>query len=173
MAAAIPFLMAGGAVISAAGAMSAAKAQAQAAEYNAQQSTTNATMALDQARANVASHQRQTAQVQGSLVAGVGASGVTMEGSPSDVLQMSVANASLDEQNITYAGRVKATGYYNDAALSRFSGKTAIQQGYYNAASSLLTGAGRAAYGSTLADKGAPVAPGGHPASNPFYSSGE
>ena len=53
MAAAIPFLMAGGAVISAAGAMSAAKAQAQAAEYNAQQSTTNATMALDQAREQV------------------------------------------------------------------------------------------------------------------------
>ena len=175
MAAAIPFLIIGGAVISAAGAMSAAKAQAAAANYNAQQSTTNAQTALDQARANVDSHQRQASQVQGSLIANVGASGVTMEGSPSDVLRMSVANASLDEQNMLYAARVKATGYYNDAALNRFSGKTAIQQGYYNAASSLLTGAGRAGYGAAMSQKGTPISPDSSPAnsSEPFYEDRE
>ena len=144
MAQAIPALMIGGALISAVGAMSAAKAQSQAATYNATIASQNATVAMDQAAANVAIQQKQAKQAEGSLIASYGASGVTMEGSPTDVLRMSVENAALDEENIKYAGRLKATGYANQAELDRMGATTALQQGRLTAASSLLTGAGQA-----------------------------
>lgn len=146
MAAAVPYAIMAGAAVSAMGAMSAAKAQTQAANYNAQQNTLNARAALDQTNADVSRQQRRAEQIHGSLIAGVGASGVTMEGSPNDALRMSVENASLDEHNLRYMGQLKATGYYNEATLNRVSGQTATTQGYYGAASSLLTGAGQAAY---------------------------
>jgi FtsP/CotA-like multicopper oxidase with cupredoxin domain len=154
MAAAIPIMMVAGAVISAVGAMSAAKAQSQAATYNATIADQNAQVSLSQATADAVTQQKQARQVEGSLIAGYGASGVTIEGSPTDVLQMSVTNAALDEANILYNGRLKATGFANEAELNRRAAKTAKEQGYYNAASSLLTGAGHAAYGYTAATKG-------------------
>lgn len=154
MAMAIPILMVGGALISAVGAMSAAKANAQAANYNATIASQNAQVSLDQASAQVAIQQKQARQVEGSLIASVGASGVTMEGSPTDVLQMSVTNAALDAETIKYEGRLKATGYANQAELDRIAAKTATQQGYLTAASSLLTGAGQAGYSQVLMNRG-------------------
>src|SRR3990172_11254709 len=106
MAAVIPVMMIGGALISAVGAMSAAKAQSQAATYNAAISTQNAEVSLSQATADAVLQQKQARQVEGSLIAGYGAAGVTVEGSPTDVLQMSVTNAALDEANILYRGRL-------------------------------------------------------------------
>jgi hypothetical protein len=154
MAAAIPALMISGALISAVGAMSAAKAQSQAASYNASISEQNATVAMDQAAANVAIQQKQAKQAEGSLIAQTGASGVTMEGSPTDVLAMSVTNAALDEETIKYSGRLKALGFENQAVLDRVAAKTATQQGYLTAASSLLTGAGNAGHSYVLATRG-------------------
>jgi len=70
---------------------------------------------------------------------------------------MSQENASLDEQTILYRGRVKATGYGNEAILNRRSANMATEAGYFGAASSLLTGFGRAGSSYTSASRGTPI----------------
>jgi hypothetical protein len=59
---------------------------------------------------------------------------------------MSASEAKLDEETVLYNGRLKAMGYQSDAVLERQAGKVAKQQGYINAASYLVGGAGQAAY---------------------------
>ena len=157
MAIAIPMMMVAGAAIAAYGSMQQAKAQSEAAQFNAKINEQNATAALQQADAQAAIHQRQTTLDQGSLIAAYGAAGVTGDGSPLDTLSMSVSNAELDRQNILYNGRLKATVYYNEATLAHRASTTAIEQGNYQAASSLLTGAGRTAYGYSGMRRGTPI----------------
>lgn len=145
MAVAIPMIMLAGAAVSAMGAVSQANAAKAAAGYTAQLRERDATVALDQSQQDAARVQRQGAQAQGSLLAGYGASGVaTDQGSPMDVLQMSASQAKLDEETIRYKGRLRATGYGDEATLSRTSGETAQRQGTLNATSYLVGGAGRA-----------------------------
>lgn len=146
----ISWVMLAGAAISAMGAVSQANAQKAAHSYNAKLLERDAIVATDQAHADSLLVQRRAAQDHGSLLAGYGASGVaTDEGSPMEVLRMSVANAKLDEGTILYKGRLKATGYADSVTMERQAGRVAEQQGYLNSASYLLTGAGRA--GSTYA----------------------
>jgi hypothetical protein len=157
MAIAIPIMMVAGAAISAYGAMQQSKAQAEAATYNANRSERDAQMSLEQAGAEASMLHRRTTQQQGSLIAAYGAAGVTADGSPTEVLRMSAENASLDEQTILYRGRVKATGYGDETTLNRMGAKTATEAGYYGAASSLLTGFGRAGSSYTSASRGTPI----------------
>jgi len=135
-------MMVVGAAVSAAGAMSQANAQKQAANYNAQLRERDATIAVNQANEDADRFQRRAQQDIGALHAGLGATGTTSD--DMDVLRMSVSNAKLDEETIRYKGRMQATGYYDEAILDRYSGRMAEEQGYYRAASSLLTGAGQA-----------------------------
>jgi len=146
MAMAIPIVMIAGAAISAYGAMEQAKAGKQAATYNAQLRERDATVALDQSSQDAERFNRKYQQEQGSMLAGYGASGVGLEGSPMDVLRMSATNAKLDEETILYKGRLKATGYHDDAFLNRMAGDTAMKQGTLNASSYLISGAGKAGY---------------------------
>lgn len=155
MAEAIAITTMAGAVLSAYGAVQHADAAKKAAFYNADLNTRNATIAYDQASAEAAMVRRQAAQVQGSAVAGYGASGVQLEGSPLDVLASSAAQAKLDEETVNYRGNLKAMGYYSNAELDRMAGTTAVQQGQLQAASSFLTGVGNAGSYYTYAGKGA------------------
>lgn len=141
----VPVLMVAGAAISAMGAIAQADAAKKSASYNAQMRTNEAKSALDQATQDANQSRIRSQHAMGSISAGYGAAGVaTDEGSPLDVLAMSASNAKYDEQTIKYRANVRATGYYNEATLSRYGAKVAEGQGYMNAASSLLTGAGRA-----------------------------
>jgi hypothetical protein len=145
--AAIPIVMMAGAGISALGALSQANAAQASASYNANLRELDAGVALDQANRDAVQVRRAGQMAQGSALAGYGASGVaTDEGSPLDVLSMSAGQAKLDEETVLYKGRMKASGYQSAAALERFGGKTAKRQGYLNAASYLIGGAGQAAY---------------------------
>lgn len=132
-----------GSSLQAVGAIGQANAAKAAHSYNANLREQDATVALQQASVDAWRVRQQGQFAQGDLVAGIGASGGSVEDSM-DVLRMSVANAKLDEATVLYKGRLKATGYYNDAALERQSGIVAQRQGYMNAASSILTGAGQA-----------------------------
>lgn len=151
----VSWTMMAGAGVAAAGAMSQGAAQSSAARYNAQLSERNAATVSSQVAGQVA-RQRQEAELSfGSLLAGYGASGVsTDEGSPMDVLRMSIANAKLDEHNIVYRGELQKMGLAESATLDRMRAKTAETQAIYGAASSLLTGAGNAMYASRIASKG-------------------
>jgi hypothetical protein len=108
--------------------------------YNAQIAERNAVAARQQASADAAAQQRHARQVLGAARANYGASGVTLEGSPLDVLEMSAANAELDRQNILYKGSLRAMGYESDADMERMQGRSAQAAGYTRAASSVLTG---------------------------------
>lgn len=141
----ISWVMIAGAGVSAVGAYSQGQAGKAAATYNTQLRERDAMTALSQSNQDAIQFSQRAAQAQGSLLAGYGGAGVaTDDGSPMDALRMSVANAKFDEGAILYKGRLKATGYYDDAALNRMAGRTAEEQGGMNTASSLLTGAGRA-----------------------------
>jgi hypothetical protein len=147
--------MIGGAGVAAAGAMAQGQAQASAARYNATLAERQS-VAISAQVANQVARQRQEAEMtQGTLLAGYGASGVsTDDGSPMDVLRMSIANAKLDEHNLIYRGQRERLGLADSATLDRMRATTAESQAGFNAASSLLTGAGNAWYASTVASKG-------------------
>lgn len=132
-----------GSSIQALGAISQANAAKSAHYYNAQILERDAEVALQQASVDAWRTRQQGQFAQGDLIAGVGASGGSTD-ETMDVFRMSIANAKLDEETVLYKGKLKAVGYYNDAALERQSGIVAQRQGYMNAASSLLTGAGQA-----------------------------
>lgn len=140
MAAAIPFIALAFTVVST---ISQAQAAKKEANYNAAISERNAGIARDQAAADAEAQGRFARQKIGAARAAYGASGVTQEGSPIDVLAMSAANAELDRQNILYKGELRATGYQDTANLDRMRGSSAVKRGYGEAASSILTGAGK------------------------------
>lgn len=153
----ISWVMVGGAAISAAGAYSQGQAGKAAAGYNTRLRERDAITALSQANQDAIQFSQRAQQAHGTLLAGYGASGVsTNEGSPMDALRMSAANAKYDEGAILYKGRLKATGYYDDAQLNRMAGRTAEEQGYMNSASSLLVGAGRSMSTRASMDAGRP-----------------
>ena len=127
----------------------AAKAQG---EYNAAVAQRNAGIARDQAGRDAEAQQRHSYRVLGAARAAYGASWITSEGSPMDVLESSAMEAELDRQNILYKGNLRAMGYEETAALDVSRGTSAERQSYAQAGSSLLMGAGKA-YGYEQAKK--------------------
>jgi hypothetical protein len=128
--------------LQAVGAISEGNAKKAAADYNARMALNNAA----QTRVQAAEEERRSrimARKQiGSMRAGYAKSGVTMEGSPLDVLEESASTAELDALTIRHGGEVKAQAFENEARLESWKGKQARTQGYLTAASSLLgTGA--------------------------------
>jgi hypothetical protein len=148
VAAAIPFIGAG---IAALGAISqgqaqqrAGKAEEQAAAMNATIAARDAAIVRDQAKADVALLQREKVRNIGAARAQYGASGVTLDGSPLDILEQSAYNAELDKQTILYKAEVEATGYLDSAALERMRGTNARREGNARAGSTILLGGAQA-----------------------------
>lgn len=142
-------LAAGG--MKAIGSIASAKAKSQAADFNRDISLQNAEIAKQQTQAAVISLRKKQYQQLGAIRAAVGASGVTMEGSPLDVLESSVTEATLDVQRLKYAGELRARGHTNEAALYASESETATKMGYFNAASDLLMGGSQAySYGTPV-----------------------
>lgn len=141
MAAAIPYIAM---AISAAGAVQGAQAQAQSNYYNAAVAQRNGAIAVEQASRDADQQGRAARMKLGSMRAAYGASGVTPEGSPLDVLEASASAAELDRQNILYRGNLKALGYSDTSTLDKYGGEVALKQGDYKAAGTLMQGAGSA-----------------------------
>jgi hypothetical protein len=135
-------IMAAGAGIGAVAAVRQGQAAKAAGEFNAKMADRNREIAGSQTAAASAAQRRLAQKQLGSMRAGYGASGVTMEGSPLDVLEESVAEAELENQNIHYQGILKQQGYQADASLERASGANAARVGYMKGASRLLSAAG-------------------------------
>lgn len=170
MAAALPFLQIAGTVMSVVGTLSAASSASAASRYNAALARNNAiiadqnaTLARQQAVAQSEQQRRDAARRIGSMKAGYANSGLTMEGTPLDVIGASAEMAELDTLNIIYNGELKARsysneaeGYRNTATLDRMRAKNQETQGMYSAGSSLLLGASRYAstYGGSNSSSG-------------------
>lgn len=147
MGAALPFLQIAGTVMSVVGALKQGQAQSDAMNFNAQMAGQNAVVARQQAAADEARQRRENLLRAGNLRAGYGASGVTLDGSPLDVLEMAATTGELDAQNVRYKGSLRAIGYENSAALDTAGASNALTSSYYRAGSELLSG-GAKAYGS-------------------------
>lgn len=141
MAAALPFLMIAGSVMSAVGALQQGQAAKSAAEYNATISTQNAGIARQNAADKARQADRETYLRLGSIRANQGASGgASGEGSVLDVIGDVAAQSELERQQIVYQGELQARGFTNDATLETFSGETKQSTSYWKAGSELLSG---------------------------------
>lgn len=135
-----PILMGIGAVLGAVGSIQQASAQASAAKHNARVGEQNARMAADQAKEDERMQRIRGMKALGTTRAGFGAAGVTLEGTPLDVLEESAAAIELDALKIRHGGEVQAAAYRNGASLDRAQASAAKTSGYLSATSALLGG---------------------------------
>lgn len=132
MAAALPFIALGVAVLGKLGEANAQSSalgqQAQVARYNADVSREGATQALAVSTAQQMQLRRQQRQEAGMRRAAAAQAGVGEGGSTADVLNRSSDIAELDALNIAYDGAIKARGYTSQAELDEFQGRALDQQ---------------------------------------------
>lgn len=128
------------AVVSTVGAIQQGQAASKADKYNAAVASQNAQAATDQANSQLQQQQRNAYKQLGAQKAGYGASGVTSDGSPMDVLADSYTQSELDANTIIYNGKLKAAGYTDQANLDRSNASNASTAGYINGASKALLG---------------------------------
>lgn len=114
-------------------------------DYKAKIADQNAGLAIQQAAENERKARAEGAQSLGAGRAAYGASGVTMEGSPTEVLAQGAAQSELNALTIRHAGQVQAVGYRNEANLARYEGNAARTTGYVAGAADLLAGGATAA----------------------------
>lgn len=131
-------------ILKVAGILMGAQSQASAEKYNATIAEQNSVAALQQSAAAALIQQEHAKKAIGATVAGYGASGVTMDGSPLDVLAESASSAERDRQTVLYKGQLQAAGYEDQAQLDRTSASNALTQGYFDAAGSVADDAGKA-----------------------------
>lgn len=137
------------------GAIAQGQSAAAAGRYNAQMADQNAIAAQEQATAAAAIQQEHAKKQIGATIAGYGASGVTMDGSPLDVLAESASSAERDKQNILYKGQLQAAGYTDQAQLDSAAASNAAASGYMSATGILAGG------GAKIAGMGAAAPAGG------------
>jgi hypothetical protein len=121
-------------------AISQANQQKQAAKYNEKVAENQAIASRQEAAANADIQRRKAAKTIGGIEATYGASGVTLEGSPLEILEESVRNAELDRQTILWSGESRATGYSNTARLENSRASNAMASGMLSAAGSAVRG---------------------------------
>lgn len=132
----------GGGLMTAVNAISQGNAAAASANYNARVAENNAIAVRQQAAADEARQRRLAAKRSGSLVAGYGATGVTVEGSPLDIMEESAMQEELDALTIRYNGELAASNFMATAGMERARASNARTSGYMGAGTALLmTGA--------------------------------
>jgi len=148
----------GGAAIGAVGAVQQGKAASSAASYNAkvadrdmEVADQNRKMAIETARIDAEGKRRDNRRVLASIRTQYGASGLSLAGSPLDVLQDTAIEGELDARRTEYEGRARGRegalqmlGFQEDASLSRMEASSAKRAGYTGALASTLSGVGTA-----------------------------
>ena len=86
-------------------------------------------------------HRDKIRRLKATQRASYAKSGVTMEGSPLEVLADTQAQADLQEMIIRHGGQVEANAYERKGMFARRAGRSAETAGYIGAGSSLLAGA--------------------------------
>lgn len=145
------------AAMSAVSAISGAQQQKQAAKYNQKIANQQAVAAQKEAAANADKQRRAASETIGSMQASYAASGVTLEGSPLEVLEQSARNAKLDELNIRWSGDTRAQGYRATANLEGARASNAMTSGYLSAAGSLFSASSKFAGSGSATSAGSSV----------------
>lgn len=144
MAAAIPYVIAAGAAVSAVSAIQQGNAAKAAADFNATISMQNAAIARSDAAAQATQIERENALRLGAIRTAQGKSGGAADsGSVLDVLGDQAAQGELEKQYAIYQGEQRARGFVNTANLDTASGKAAQKAGYMKAGAELLGGTAR------------------------------
>lgn len=136
--------MAASGVISAIGAIRSGQATAASAKFNQNIADQNAEIARQQGVVDEMNMRRKQVQALGAIKAATGASGVTMEGSPLDILESSTYQAEMDAQRVKYTSQLRSIGYINESNLYGMERSTARTNAALGAASSLLMSGSRA-----------------------------
>jgi hypothetical protein len=127
--------------VSAAGAIAQGNASKAAANYNAAVARQNADIARANAAADADKQERQGRLLAGKQRAATGASGITPEGSPLEVMADSALEAELDALTTRYRGELQARSSGQDARLQGMRGSADQTAGYIGAGTALLKGA--------------------------------
>jgi hypothetical protein len=116
----LQFIAAG---LKAASAFKSSKQAKQKLAFDANVADRDAGVALDQAGAAQLRQARVARNTMGAMRAAYGAAGVTVEGSPLDVLEASASQAELDQQTIMYNAKLKVAGLTDTANLAKYASK--------------------------------------------------
>lgn len=127
-----------GGLMQAQGQIQAGDAAGDAYDFNANVSEQNAQQAIKLSAQDERRQRIHGRKAVGDMRSAYGASGVTIEGSPSDVLAESMASAELDALNIRYAGESKAANFRNEASIARFNGANARSSARMGAAATII-----------------------------------
>lgn len=119
-------------------------AASDAAKYNKEVADQNAIAATQQAQQDAQLQSARDKQLLGAQAAAYGASGVTSEGSPLDVLGSTASNAELSRQTLLYRGRLKAAGYNDESQLDATAATNDQSNAAFSASGALLKGAATA-----------------------------
>lgn len=152
----VPLLTVASTAVGVYGAIQAGNARADAARYNAQVAereqvvaNQNRQLAIRTAQTDAEDKRRENRRVLASIRANFGASGLSLAGSPLDVLQDAATEQELDVQRIEYEGQVRGRegalrmlGLQDDAELSRAEARNASSAGRVSAFGTALSGAG-------------------------------
>lgn len=147
MAPALPFIavamMAIGTSVTAYGQIQQGKSQAAMAKYNAKLAKRSAKEAKDSAEYEAKQKRRETARFIGKQRALYGKAGVTIEGSPLEIVQETAAQGEMDALMIERGYAQQGAAYLSQAKLAEMRARNYKRQGYYAAGSTLLTGGGQ------------------------------
>ena len=119
-----------------------------AGKANAKMLEMQASMAVSEAAAREAVTRDETAQIIGQQIANVGASGLTYDGSPMDVIRQNAVEREMEALNERYSGQIKQVGFLSQAAETRRQATQALYGGIAKAGASILL-AGAAQQGSS------------------------
>lgn len=148
MAPAIPFIAVAMAAIGAGvtvhGQIQQGKSQSAMASYNAKLARRNAGIARENAEYEARQKRRETARLIGRQRILYGKAGVIMEGSPLAVIEETAAQGEKDALMIERGYAQQGSSYLSQAKLTRMRAANYKRQGYSQAGSTLLTGAGKA-----------------------------
>lgn len=136
----ISFLTIAGTAISAGGALVEGQQQAQMADYQARAYEQQAQADQQAATFEQAQERHKQELLQSQARAAVGASGVAIAGSPTEVLAANARQNQLDLKAIQYGSELRQNGLNTQAAISRFSGKQAVGASIFKAGSSFVSG---------------------------------
>lgn len=137
---AIPVLLATSAAVSTAGAITSAIGQAKMADFNARVAEQDAAAARQQGEAEAARRRRAAARALGQRRAAFGAAGVTVDGSPLDLLEDLAAEHEVEALDIRRRAMLRARELRIGAERSRYQAGVALEQGAFGAATKALDG---------------------------------
>lgn len=134
-----------GAAVSAMGQMQAGQSQSEWYAYNAEVARQNAIAAKQSAEYDATRKREEGATLMAKQRTLYAKSGVSLEGSPTDVILGTAEDVEMDAMAIIRKGLITSQQYESQAALSEMSGSAAEKASYYGAGSTLLTGIGNVA----------------------------